>query len=80
MVVYEFLHVGIAVVHHYILVQGGKRPRLVGIDRLVYLEEDIEYRDEHHEGKHVHPLREEVEHDRPYEIHLVRFQVPRHDL
>ena len=54
--VYQLLHKGIAVVHDHFLGQCVPRPFLIGIYRLVCLEQDVQYRYQHHKGKHVHPL------------------------
>ena len=70
------LHPGIGIIHDEVLVERAPGPFPVGIDVLVYLEEDVQYGDEHYEGEHVEPLCYEVEHDRPDDVHLVGLEVP----
>jgi hypothetical protein len=48
---------------------------LIGIDVLVYLEEDIQDGYKHHEGEYVQPLRYEVEHNGPEDINLVGLEI-----
>ena len=67
----ELLHPGVGVVDDEVLVQAAPRPLAVGVDVLVYLEEDVQYGDEHYEGEDVEPLCHEVEHDAPDDVRLV---------
>ena len=76
----EFLHPGVGVVDDEVLVQCGPGPFFVGIDVLVYLEEDVQYGYEHHEREDVEPLCHEVEHDGPHDIHLVGAEVSLYDV
>jgi len=75
----QFLHPGIAVVDDDLLVQRTPRPLLVGIYRLVYLEQDVQDRNQHDEGEHVHPLGEDVQEDGTHDVHPVRIHIaPQH--
>ena len=40
-----------------------------------YLEEDIQDRDEHHEGKDVEPLRHDIQDNRPDDVNLVGSEI-----
>ena len=72
---YHVLHPGIRIVDDEVLVQGAPRPLLVGIDVLVYFEEDVQDGDEHYEREDVEPLRYKVKHDGPDDVHLVGLEV-----
>ncbi len=76
----EVLHVGIAIVHHHLLIQCAPCPLLVLIFRTVYLEQNVQYGDEHHKGKDIHPLREEVQHDGARQVLAIGPEVTPHYL
>ena len=77
---YQFLNIGIAVVLQYLFVDGAPRHFLIGVNLLVYLKENVQYRYQHNERKHVEPLRKEIEHHRPHKVFPVGHEVAFHYL
>ena len=75
----KILYPSIAIIYYDILVQMMPVPRFILINRRIYLEQDIQDGDEHHEREHVHPLGKEVQHNRPSQVLTVWLEVTCHD-
>ena len=74
----QFLNPRVCIIHKYVFIDMAPIHRFIRIYLLVDFEEDIQNRNQHHEGEYVQPLGYEIEHNRPNQISPVWFQVACH--